>query len=582
MTATIHWPTFQQTVDGLYKPSGPLRVSAAFMSLFFAAMAVGRLFMTEEEQLRGYSAASLIEQARTLIDPWNNDFVLDHARALVLITLALNEMNLKSAAWSWLGNAVRVAQDLGLHSECGAWPFVEGEMRRRTWWTLYILDRTLALELGRPTLIDDADCDVSLPASVDDHFIHDGGMLVPNGAEPLTHSLLAIIHVVRSYTALGKTLSSPVIAPTRLATFDQHFASCLRTFPPACDPSSSATLSPVLLNPLVYLLNARLLLHRHNLTPTCPPDVRLTAVDQCTHTAAETATLLVRTSSALPAGATAMLTTHIYRCALFLLLTNCLDQASVCIRTLTAISAHHEVAIPALRFLAFFMSTLSSKRAEYANFLSQATPPGHAPPPFAPPPRFSPAALQDALLRDEELLAYVSADLQAGPETSWVWAGGERETHLPSPAIPIPKDTLFSLDARTNLTHEERWDWTGAGAWDRMEDLLRNLASSQTGPTGPAVAVSAPPPPRQQPQPPLPPPQPQHHGWGPSPTLPSLLQQPLPPPIKSEPGISPGGLLTRGGEPSPMDHSPSSSTPTPHSAVAKSRSQERISIANII
>ncbi|KAK4455119.1 putative transcriptional regulatory protein [Podospora aff. communis PSN243] len=590
MTPTIHWPTFQQTVDGLYKPGAPLRVSSAFMSLFFAALAIGRLFVAEEEQLRGFSAASLLEQARSLIDPWNNDYVLDNARALVLITMALNEMNLKSAAWSWLGNAVRVAQDLGLQSESGAWPIIEGEMRRRTWWTIYILDRSLALELGRPSLIDDSDCDVSLPACVDDHYIHDGGMLVPNGAEPLTHSLLAIIHVIRSYTALGRALSTPVIAPTRLATFDQHFGLCLRTFPQACDPSSSATLSPVLLNPLVYLLHARMLLHRHNLTPSCPPDVRLIAIEQCNHTAHETAQLLTRTSSSLPEGATALLATHVFRCALFLLYTNYLEQASVCIRTLTTITPHREVAIPALRFLAFFMSTLSSKRAEYANFLAQATPPGHAQQPFAPPPRPSPGAIQDALLRDEELLAYVSADLQAGPETSWVWVGGERETQLPAPqqpAVSTPKDSLFSLDTRTSLTHEERWEWTAAGAWERMEGMLRDLASGQTTPTAPTAPVSAPPPPRQQPPPPMPPPsvQPQH-GWGPNSTLPSLLQQPLP---KIEPGtgVPPGGLMPRG-EASPMNHSPMNhspttvGTPTTNSAVTKSRSQERISIANII
>ncbi|KAK0639422.1 fungal-specific transcription factor domain-containing protein, partial [Cercophora newfieldiana] len=541
MTPTIHWPTFQQTVDGLYKQGAPLRVSSAFMSLFFAALAIGRLFIAEEEQLRGFSAASLLEQARTLIDPWNNDYVLDNARALVLITMALNEMNLKSAAWSWLGTAVRVAQDLGLQSESGAWPFIEGEMRRRTWWTIYILDRNLALELGRPSLIDDSDCDVSLPAGVDDHYIHDGGMLVPNGAEPLTHSLLAIINVVRSYTALRRALSSPVIAATRLATFDQHFASCFRTFPQACDPSSNATLSPVLLNPLVYLLHARMLLHRHNLTPSCPPDVRLSAVEQCTITAHETAQLLSRTSSSLPEGATALLATHIFRSTLFLLLTGCLDQASTCIRTLTAISAYREVAVPALRFIAFFISTLSSKRAEYANFLAQAAPPGHPPQPFVPPPRPTPGALQEALLRDEELLAYVSADLQAGPEASWVWVGGEREPHNPSlqqPPPSTPKESLFSLDARTSLSHEERWEWISPRAWERMEDMLRGLASGQTTPTAPNAPPGT--------------------------------------------GVPPSGMLARGGEASPLNHSPTVGTPTANSAVTKSRSQERISIANII
>ncbi|KAK1749996.1 putative transcriptional regulatory protein [Echria macrotheca] len=570
MTPTIHWPTFQQAVDGLYKQNAPVKETPAFMAMFFAVLAVGRLFAGEEEALRDFAPSNLVETARTLIDPWENDYVLDHARALVLITIALNEMNLKSAAWSWLGRAVRVAQDMDLYSESGPWPVIEGEMRRRTWWTMYILDRSLSLELGRPTLIDDSDCDVSLPAGVDDHFIHDGGMLVPNGAEPLTHSLLAMIHVVRSYTALTRALNTPVIAPTRLATFDQHFGSCLRTFPQACDPSSSAPLSPVLLNPLVYLLHARLVLHRHNLTPTCPPDVRLAAAEQCTHTALETATYLSRTTSALPEGATALLTTHVFRCALFLLLANYLDQASVCIRTLTAIAPHRDAATPCLRFLAFFISTLSSKRAEYSAFLTQASPQTHGPPtPFVPPqPRPSPPALQDALLRDEELITYVTADLQAGPEMSWVWAGGEREVQNQS-LPPTPKDSsaggaLFSPEARTGLTANERWEWTRQGGCDRLEELMRGLASGSTTPT----AASGPPPP-----PPLLGPQPPgvaRPGWG------QVSHGPQPPPIKIEPsaptpGLSPGGITPR-----------PEASPTGSAGAVKSRNQERISIANII
>ncbi|KAK5661387.1 hypothetical protein OQA88_11286 [Cercophora sp. LCS_1] len=559
MTPTIHWPTFQQSVEGLYKQGGSLRVTKAFMSLFFAVLAVGRLFMAEDEHVRNYSVGNLLESARSLIDPWNNDYVLDDARAMALITIVLNEVNLKSAAWMWLGNAVRVAQDIGLHSESGPWPVVEGEMRRRTWWTIYILDRSLSLELGRPTLIEDSDCDVSLPAGVDDHFIHDNGMLVPNGAEPLTHSLLAIIHVVRSYTALGRALSTPVIAPTRLATFDNHFASCLRTFPQACDPSSNAALSPILLNPLVYLLHARLLLHRRNLTPTCPLDVRRTAVDQCTHTALETASLLSRTTSALPEGATALLTTHIFRCALFLLLTNYVEQASICIRTLTAINTHREVAIPCLRFIAFFMTTLSTKRNEYILFLTQQPAPGQPSQPFALSPRPSPATLRETLLRDEELLVYVSADLQAGPDTAWAWSGGEREGQQ-SQSAPVYKDPLFSLDAKTGLNQDERWELTAPGGWERLDDLLRGLASGDTTPTGARPPMALPPlqqqPPTPQQQPPPPPPQQQQQQW------------------------SPATTKVERAEPSPTQRSPVSAGPA--GIPAKSKNQERISIANII
>jgi hypothetical protein len=589
MTPILHWNTFTQTVDDLYRPGNPMRVSQVFVSVLFAVLAVGRLFTPDNDQNRAYSAAHLLESARTLLDPWNDDYGLDDARALVLISIALNELNLKSAARTWLSKAVSLAQDLGLYTEPGPGSFIECEMRRRVWWTIYILDRSLAVELGRPMLIDDSDCDVSLPLALDDCYFAERGPRVPDGAEPLTHSLLAIINVVRTYPALRRALSSPVIAPTRLATFDQHFASCLRAFPAACDPTSTAALTPGLLNPLVYLLHARLLLHRHNLLPSCPPDVRLIAIEQCTHAALETASLLSRTGSSIASGATALLTTHIFRCTLFLLLTGCFEQASDCIRALASVNEHRDVAIPCGRFLAFFISALASRRAEILAYLSHSPSPAHPPSPYGPPPAApppSPAALQDALLRDEELLAYVSSDLQGGLDTAWVWAGSEREAAAAAPA-PSPvggKHSLFSIEARTGLTNEERWDW-GPTGWERLESSLKRLASGHTTPNGQAgPPVLSRQQQQHQPQPQVswnsPPPQPL-----PS-VLPSQQQQPPMPVIKMEMG-RPDARVDMSGLPSLASSRPSqgcssvSVSPT-SGASGMNKSQERMRIESII
>ncbi|KAK6225484.1 putative fungal specific transcription factor domain-containing protein [Colletotrichum tabaci] len=557
MFPILHWPTFQTGVDDLYRIGSARSVQPAWLSTFFAALALGSLFSQDPPTHRAYRAAELLEVARGMIDPWNNDYVLDNVRALVLVTLCLNEMNQRSAAWTWLGTAVRAGQDLGLYSESGPWPVVEGEMRRRVWWTIYILDRSLALDLGRPVLIDDADCDVSLPAGVDDHYIHEGGIMVPPGREPLNHSLLALINVIRSYSSLIKTLAAPVVVPTRLATFDQHFVTCLRAFPSVCDTSSRGPISPHLLTPFAYLLHARLVLHRHNLSPNCPPDARLAAMEQCTHTALETASLLSRTAPNLADGATALLTTHAFRCTLFLLLAGYWDHATTCLRTLASIDGRRDVATPCGRFLAFFVSALGTKRGEYAAYAARGTPPK----PFAPPPppsaplsqgRQGPAALQDALLQDEELLAYVSADLQAAPESAWIWAGGEREAAaILSPTSPGSIITaqggggggggassgLFSVEQRTGLSEDEIKDW---GGWERLEAAVRGLA------TGNATTTT------------------------PTPT--SATWSALPASIKTEGTPTLPSIMTaaEGGS----NDSPTAST--------KGRPQDRLSIANII
>lgn len=49
-------------------------------------------------------------------------------------------------------------------------PF-ESEMSRRLWWCQYLMDRRLAIETGRPFLIQDVNVDVALPRNVDDEWL---------------------------------------------------------------------------------------------------------------------------------------------------------------------------------------------------------------------------------------------------------------------------------------------------------------------------------------------------------------------------------------------------------------------------
>lgn len=554
MFPILHFPTFRAMLDNLYTNNDLARTSPAWLSLFFSVLAAGSLFGSVSEPNAFYKPAEFLENAYKMMDPWSDEFTLDDARALVLISMCLNEMNLKSAAWTWLGRAVRVGQDLGLYSESGPWPVIEGEMRRRTWWTIYILDRTLATELGRPVLIDDKDCDVSLPAGVDDQYIHEGGMLVPNGAEPLTHSLLAVIHVVRSYTALIDALTPAALSTAQIAILDSHFKKCLGTFPPACDPASTVPLAPHFLAPLAYLIHARLLLHRHHLDPGYPPEARLASVENCTHIALDTASLLQRSNTAILAeGATALLSTHIFRCTLFLLLTGYHDHAITCIRALAAISARRDVALPCGRYLSFFVSALSTKRAELSGYASRGT----SSLPFgAPRPPVDPAALFQLLARDDDLLAYVSADLQGSPDAAWLWAGLERETPLSQHSSTVPPRTttttsnLVNSEARTGLNEGEEREW---GGWTRLEASVRALDVGNATP----IAANRP-------------------TWT------------LPPPIKSEtPGLPSSvdiprlGDAPRFGSEASGRASPAGSHRSP-SGSATGTSKDRLSIANII
>ncbi|KAH8677864.1 fungal-specific transcription factor domain-containing protein [Xylariales sp. PMI_506] len=537
MMPLLHWPSLQHEVEDLYRTGGTERAPTSWLSMFFAVLSIGSLFSSDPLPDRTYQAADFLNISRNLTDPWNNDYVLDNVRATFLTAYALNELNLRSAAWSWLGNAVRMAQDLGLHLETPIHSKVEADMRKRVWWAIYAMERVMALELGRPLLVQDADCDVNLPEACDDHFLQPEGPVFPLNADPLTHSLHAILNVVRSIPAIIQVFKSTKIAPTHLSSFDEYFSLCQDPFPKQCEPASPLPIAPHMLMPLAYLLSTRLLLHRHNLSPNCPPEVRAVAIQQCTHVAVETATLISRTSASLGDTATALLTTHIFRSALFLVLMGYHEHAATCIRALKSIDARRDVAIPCGRFLTFFISTVSSKRAELAAYYPRSVPiPGYH--------QQAHPSVQEMLLRDEELLAYVSADMQAGPESAWVWAGAERD-----PAIPAPSagGGLARVQNRTRLTAEEIQEW---GGWDRLDDLLRAPAPAPAA-IGPSPLTAPYPPPQSMP-----------------PSLPTL------PPIKMEPMSAsvPRSGTTIGSD--SAGNSPASRGP--------SRNTERISIANII
>lgn len=77
--------------------------------------------------------------------------------------------------WNTLGFAIRMGQSIGLHVELSlnsshaepSWMRDRAHWRR-TWYSMYVLDRLLALQLGRPMAIHEADFQVELPSVTDE------------------------------------------------------------------------------------------------------------------------------------------------------------------------------------------------------------------------------------------------------------------------------------------------------------------------------------------------------------------------------------------------------------------------------
>jgi hypothetical protein len=265
---------------------------------------------------------------------------------------------------------------------------------------------------------------------------------------------------------IAKIFRSLCIPNETLTKFDNYLGECLRLFPPPLQLSSPAALDPCLIAPLCSFQNARILLHRHNLSPSSSPEQRALAIEQCLNASRDTASLLSRCmiphiqshdwEQRFVLCSTTLICTHMWRCMLFLLFRQCYDAFFLVLRAASTVDGARAVNVCVGRHLAFFLRRLIEHHEQPA-----------------------PVDLES----DEEMLVYLSGDLQASTN-SWVWGNTETGTHLsrrqkhgrPKHALPdsdLPQSSNAQSPSWDNLlSEEEQRDW---GGWQHIENCARYL-----------------------------------------------------------------------------------------------------------
>ncbi|CAD6447833.1 cc592241-b443-4a60-97ec-4093a8eb1adb [Sclerotinia trifoliorum] len=121
------------------------------------------------------SRASQLQVSSTLVN----------IQALLLLHLYLHNISERNLASIMLRAASTMATILGMHREEGNnRNSIESELRRRIWWTIYVLEQNACTTLGRPCFIDDNEVCVGFP----NEDLLDGGACVPmNYVEELVH-----------------------------------------------------------------------------------------------------------------------------------------------------------------------------------------------------------------------------------------------------------------------------------------------------------------------------------------------------------------------------------------------------------
>lgn len=119
-----------------------------------------------------------------------------------------------SKAFGLLAEAVTLAIDIGLHRSVDDYDVfdpIEDEVRKRTFWCVYLWDKQTSSYFGRPPVIRLRDCDVGEPAIVDDEFITRERV----GLQPAeTESRMsAFVNTVRMFIVLESVVDIPPPRP---------------------------------------------------------------------------------------------------------------------------------------------------------------------------------------------------------------------------------------------------------------------------------------------------------------------------------------------------------------------------------
>lgn len=144
---------------------------------------------------------------------------------------------------------MRLAQSIGLHVDDSQRPVPDDsahgaaqEMRRRVWYSIYVLDRLLALQLGRPPAIHDGDFDVGLPLQESDVAVSNGPAIQRGGSNDdqvalLGNYFLAMIQfsqiIGRVFYALygPSKVESAQTALSMIETLDEELLQWSRALP---------------------------------------------------------------------------------------------------------------------------------------------------------------------------------------------------------------------------------------------------------------------------------------------------------------------------------------------------------------
>ncbi|KAK5189305.1 hypothetical protein LTR96_010909 [Exophiala xenobiotica] len=177
----ISEPDFRKTYESFWQSDSLEGFRGPWLTLLLTIFAIGSFYEGIAEfdhegasnPRISYQHERYFDDAIAIAQNYASKHTIDHVCALLAQCFYLLATCQTDRCWTTLGLAVRIAQSIGLHVEedhrAGREAaLVPQEMCRRVWYSLFVLDRLLALQLGRPPALGDGDFNVRLPSRQSD------------------------------------------------------------------------------------------------------------------------------------------------------------------------------------------------------------------------------------------------------------------------------------------------------------------------------------------------------------------------------------------------------------------------------
>ncbi|KAJ7776347.1 fungal-specific transcription factor domain-containing protein [Mycena metata] len=185
----LHRPSFERSVaDGLHTRD------ESFGAIVLLVCAIGARF-SDDSRISPPPSQPLscgwefFDQLPLVVNHLFERPKLSDLQFYCLATIFL-EFSLPSACWTFVGLGIRLAQDVGAHraQTFGGRPTIEGELWKRNFWVIVVLDRLVSAALGRSCAMHLEDFDAEMPLEVDDEYWEDQDALAfrqPDGKPSL-------------------------------------------------------------------------------------------------------------------------------------------------------------------------------------------------------------------------------------------------------------------------------------------------------------------------------------------------------------------------------------------------------------